>query len=325
MYGTNAKVAAGARPRVEQSEGDDDLLPLAWRLNREFNAPVGLLDPSGAWQVRHGAAVEGFPHGGVDLVARLTTLGLGPKRVVVWHPNRKGIGAGNDCTDGSGSEEVVWLGLPVPLPGREGGHLIALAGFAATASAPSAHLWGPACPEPALRAWGQSVVDHLLGEVVPQGGVTDSVVQGEGNERLLIARLIRRLRISDAPERFQALATNALRGALGVAAVAWIPSHLQEPATISGEVEGLRSNAYRALVPASNQGAVQIVNQVTGAPAPCFRAMWPSPPTARARPDGCSRSTHSTTARSPRVWSRCSSLWPRWSPPSKPTAGSTPT
>ncbi len=264
MHGTDAKVAAAAQPRVEQSLGDDDLLPLAWQLNREFNAPVGLLDPLGDWQVRHGAAVEAFPQGGVDLVSGLTTLGLGQKRVVVWHPDRAGIGDGNGSPNGSGSERVVWLGLLVPR--RERGPLFALAGFAASASAPGADVWGPACPEPALRAWGQSVADHLLGEVVPQGGVTDPVVQGEGNERLLIARLIRRLRISDAPERFQALATNALRGALGVAAVAWIPSHLQEPATISGEVEGLRSNAYRALVPPPNQGAVHIVNQVGGAP-----------------------------------------------------------
>ena len=195
MYGTNAKVAAAAQPRVEQSVGDDDLLPLAWRLNREFNAPVGLLDPLGAWQVRHGAAVEAFPHGGVNLITRLTTLGLGQKRVVVWHSDREGIGTGN------GSDGVVWLGLPVPR--REGGHLFALAGFAALASVPAADVWGPACPEPALRAWGQSVADQLHGELAPHSDATDPALQGEGSERLLIARLIRRLRISDAPERFQ--------------------------------------------------------------------------------------------------------------------------
>ena len=199
----------------------------------------------------------------MDLLTGLTTLGLGQKRVVVWHPDREGIGDGN----GSRRKRLGRGRLARPVGAEEGGgHLFALAGFAALASAPAADVWGPACPEPALRAWGQSVADQLHGEVAPHSGVTDPVLQGEGNERLLIARLIRRLRISDAPERFQALATNALRGALGVAAVAWIPSHLQEPATISGEVEGLRSNAYRALVPAPNQGAVQIVNQVTGAP-----------------------------------------------------------
>ena len=108
MYGTNAKVAAAAQPRVEQSLGDDDLLPLARRLNREFNAPVGLLDPLGAWQVRLGAAVEAFPHGGVGLLTGLTTLGLGQERVVVWHPDHEGSG------DGNGSPGVLWLGLPVP-------------------------------------------------------------------------------------------------------------------------------------------------------------------------------------------------------------------
>ena len=90
MYGTEREGGGRTQPRVEQSLGDDDLLPLARRLNREFNAPVGLLDPLGAWQVRHGAAVEAFPHGGVDLLTGLTTLGLGQKRVVVWRPDREG-------------------------------------------------------------------------------------------------------------------------------------------------------------------------------------------------------------------------------------------
>ncbi len=259
MYGTSATVSGTPQPRMEQSPGDDSLLPLARRINDEFNAPVGLLDPQGgAWQVQVGAEAEAFPQGGPALLSTLTALGLGPKRAVVWHPGQSGNGNGN------GSDAVVWLGLSVPR--GEGGHLLALAGFAASAPSPAANTWGPICPEPALRAWGQSVADQLHSEEAPQGSVTDSVHRGEGNERLLIARLIRRLRISDAPERFQVLATNALRGALGVAAVAWIPGHLHEPVTISGEVQGLRSNAYRALIPAPNQGAVQIVNQVIGAP-----------------------------------------------------------
>jgi HD-GYP domain-containing protein (c-di-GMP phosphodiesterase class II) len=265
MYGTNTKVAAAPQPPVEQEQalGDDDHLPLAWRLNREFNAPVGLLDPLGVWQVRLGAADEDFPRGGMGLLTGLKALGLGQKGVIIWHPDRATSGDGNGTSHGTGSDGVVWLGLSVPR--TEGRHLFALAGFAASAGAAGV-AWGPTCPEPALRAWGQTVADQLRGELTPRGVVADSGHHGDGNERLLIARLIRRLRISDAPERFQALATNALRGALGVEAVAWIPSHLHEPATVSGEIEGLRSNAYRALVPAPSQGAVQIVNQVTGAP-----------------------------------------------------------
>jgi HD-GYP domain-containing protein (c-di-GMP phosphodiesterase class II) len=144
--------------------------------------------------------------------------------------------------------------------------MIALAGFTASANRPGVNPWGPACPEPALRAWGLSVAGQIHDEGSHLTGANDSAVHGDGNERLLIARLIRRLRISDAPERFQALATGALRGALAVAAVAWIPGNLHEPATISGEVEGLQGHDYRALVPPPSQGPVQIVNRVAAAP-----------------------------------------------------------
>jgi HD-GYP domain-containing protein (c-di-GMP phosphodiesterase class II) len=276
MYGTSATLAAPVQSRVEHSPGADDLLPLAWRLNREFRAPVGLFDPvGGTWQVRLGPAIEAFPAGGPTLLSALVSRGLRSLRSVLWqvnvaHTPTEGNGNGTRNGIGSSTEDVVWLGLLVP--GNEGRQLIALAGFAASADVPNASHWGPVCPEPALLAWGQSVADKIQGECSPQdqghGGASagDPAGRGEGHERLLIARLIRRLRISDAPERFQVLATGALRGALGVAAVAWIPGHLHEPATVSGEVEGLRSHGYRALVPRSGQGPVHIVNHVTGAP-----------------------------------------------------------
>jgi HD-GYP domain-containing protein (c-di-GMP phosphodiesterase class II) len=273
MYGTSAKVASNPHFKVEHSPGADDLLPLAWRLNREFHAPVGLLDlASGAWQVRLGSAIDAFPTDGATLLSSLATVGLGAKRAVVWpHPAASQAPDDRAVTGTeNGAPEVTWLALL--LPGREGELVYALAGFAASARADLARSWGPVCPEPALRAWGQSVADQVHAEVAPQQqgagpqrtSASDSAVRGEGSERLLTARLIRRLRISDAPERFQVLATNALRGALGVAAVAWIPTQLHEPVTISGAVEGLRSQGYRALVPAPNQGPIQIVNQVEG-------------------------------------------------------------
>jgi HD-GYP domain-containing protein (c-di-GMP phosphodiesterase class II) len=143
---------------------------------------------------------------------------------------------------------------------------MAVVGFAAEPQSAGPNPWGPACPAPALRAWGQSVADQLRDEAAPRADATDPANRAEGNERLLIARLIRRLRISDPPERFQSLAINALRGALNVAAAVWIPGNLHEPVTSSGEVDGLRGNAYRTLVPAPNQGPVQIVNRVVGSP-----------------------------------------------------------
>jgi len=61
--------------------------------------------------------------------------------------------------------------------------------------------------------------------------------------------LIRRLRISDPPERFQQLATNALRTAMNVQVVAWVPYHHAEPVVASGDVGQLKGEAYRSLLP----------------------------------------------------------------------------
>jgi HD-GYP domain-containing protein (c-di-GMP phosphodiesterase class II) len=267
MHGSNGKVADAPQATSGEPAGVDDHHSLALRLIREFNAPVGLLDPvGGSWYVRLGIEDEAFPRAGPGLLSALTTCGIGPNRAVVWRPDPDPDPDHDHDRDRHG--DAVWLVLPVARAG--GGHLLALAGFAAAASAhapaPSVNLWGPACPEPALRAWGQSLADQLRAEASPPGGATDPGPRTDGNERLLIARLIRRLRISDPPERFQSLATNALRGALGVAAVAWVPGHLYEPISFSGEVPGLQGNAYRSLVPTPSQGPVQIVNRVAGAP-----------------------------------------------------------
>jgi HD-GYP domain-containing protein (c-di-GMP phosphodiesterase class II) len=268
MYGSNWSVPPPPQPKNGGSPRGEDLHPLARRLNQEFNAPVGLLDPvSGTWLIRLGVRDESFPQDGPGLLMALAQSGLGVNRAAVWHPANPGNEAGKSQETGSGSEEIVWLGLLLPHGGGQPQPVAALIGFAASAHAQTHREttgWGPACPEPALRAWGQSVLDRIRVEAIPSGGSNDPALRGEGNERLLIARLIRRLRISDAPERFQVLASNAVRTALEVAAVAWIPGHLHEPVIVSGEVQGIRSSGYRGLVPTSNQGGVHIVNQIAG-------------------------------------------------------------
>ena len=61
-------------------------------------------------------------------------------------------------------------------------------------------------------------------------------------------RLIRRLRVSDPPEKFQRRAATALRDALGFEAVAWVPDATREPIIQAGSVEGLDSDGYRTIV-----------------------------------------------------------------------------
>jgi putative nucleotidyltransferase with HDIG domain len=69
----------------------------------------------------------------------------------------------------------------------------------------------------------------------------------EGSEHVVIGRLIRRLRVSEPPDRFHQLATNVLRSSLGVEAVAWVPRESSDPVIVSGAVDGLEPASYRAL------------------------------------------------------------------------------
>jgi len=104
------------------------------------------------------------------------------------------------------------------------------------------------------------------------GKAGDSAVGDEEGEHVVMGRLIRRLRISDAPGRFQELATNVLRTSLGVAAVAWIPIDEHESVVVSGGVEGLSAAAYRLLLPPALRESVLIAND----PAAVLKATSPA-------------------------------------------------
>jgi HD-GYP domain-containing protein (c-di-GMP phosphodiesterase class II) len=256
--------ATANNTRPVDSTAATDLGPLAKRLAREFGAPVGLFDPAREeWCVRLGADPARFPQADSELMSALVSSGFGPTRPAVW---RRGAEPGS----GSGSDsEPIWLAVPVT--GPDGAELVALAGFAAAVNAIDAECWGPVCPAPALRAWGQLFADQLRGETAARAALTGGSSRSEGAERLLIARLIRRLKISDPPERFQNLATYALRGALEVEAVAWIPSHPHEPVIVSGEVAGLKGNDYRTLIPHATSGPIHIDNDPIGPPGSAIR------------------------------------------------------
>lgn len=86
-------------------------------------------------------------------------------------------------------------------------------------------------------------------------------LEGSESEHVVIGRLIRRLRVSDPPARFQGLATNVLRASLGVAAVVWIPIEAHEPPILSGELLGLPPSAPRRLLASAASDAIWIVNR----------------------------------------------------------------
>jgi HD-GYP domain-containing protein (c-di-GMP phosphodiesterase class II) len=240
---------ATSKPETASSQSGDESYSLAKRLSREFSAPTGLIDPrTWVWRIQSGAELSSFPELNTEAIAVLKSTEIAQGRVTVWRPT----------PDAS----PIWLLLKMPRAG--GGDWLALIGFAASVA--DGEGWGPVCPEPALRAWGQSVAERYRNELEAREVPEASVLRSERGERLLIARLTRRLKISDPPERYQSLAVNALRNALGVGAVAWVPSHHAEAVVISGEVEGLNGNAYRSLVPTSRHETVTIVNDWQGAP-----------------------------------------------------------
>ncbi len=256
MQGSNAKSASRERSGAEPTAavGSISLDALAERLSAGFSAPVAVLEPHlGTCLASAGAPATAFPTPGQGLTAAVSTYG----RAVVWRGDGPASG-------------VDWLIVPVPAKPNP---LIALAGFAATsdaATAPTSLRWGPRCPEPALKAWGQSVADDLAAtgadlsssalsprSTVPGG---EPRLQSDGNERLIVARLIRRLRISDPPERFQQMAANALRAALGAQAVGWVPCHHAEPVVAVGEVGRLKGDGYRTLLPGPHHKEPTSVN-----------------------------------------------------------------
>jgi len=247
MIGGTVEVDDSEVGLVEAGNGASSFEALARELAREFAAPVGVLDPrTRTWCATVGAAESQFPAIDDQLVRKSRSSELGFGQVALWHhPVDRGR---------------VWLMLPAWGTAVDG--QVALAGFRASRLAsrttpawdedtrdPEIERvdWGPVCPEPALRAWGQQVANRLRDE---QGARMDAgsppKMSDQENKGVVIGRLTRRLRISDPPHHFQTVATTVLRTSLNMAAVAWVPKDAQESVIVSGVIEGLNSQAYRA-------------------------------------------------------------------------------
>jgi HD-GYP domain-containing protein (c-di-GMP phosphodiesterase class II) len=238
---------------------------LSNELSREFTAPCGIVDASRfGWLNSVGGRGVAWPS---DL-KWLNGASVAPNwrrgRAVVWR--------------GESAGDVIWLVLPIRMAGE--GVMLCLLGFWASmelnAAAEHATMasaidggedetvvrggWGPCCPDAALRAWGQEVVDRFSepvenGTKPASGGRMDD----EESEHVVIGRLIRRLKISDAPQRFQSLATTVLRTSLGVDAVAWVPKEAQESVIVAGEVPGLLPRDYRGMPTSAGPEATVVV------------------------------------------------------------------
>ena len=212
---------------------------LANELSREFSAPVALFDiETRRWLYRLGIGPEALPE------TSILSLCLEPGQVSIHRVS---------CPT-----PAIWLAFPV----SQGGGLerLALVGFhGGTPNVDRSIPWGGPCPEPALRAWGQAVANRLR-------NLAESRVAAEDlNSSLLMPsvadRLIRKLRVSDTPNRFQSLAVRAVLDALDVEAVAWVPGSPAEPVVLAGGVAGIELDDYRSFLSHTGTGAVWISNR----------------------------------------------------------------
>jgi len=238
----------GSGPASKRSTESDRLLE---SLHDELGAPVALFDPAThTWRGIRGGPEGAFPKIDDQLRELAGCSGLRAGRVGLWRRRE--------------SPGVVWLVLP--LATTNDCELVAFAGFHAMTEPPASESgasspgrqggaevsWGPPCPDPALRAWGQQLVNRLQNDeetrLYPLASLPPAEADSEA-EHVVIGRLIRRMRISDPPRSFQGLATNVLKTSLGMEAVAWVPGEMHEPVVVSGEVDGLGSNDYRQLLP----------------------------------------------------------------------------
>lgn len=221
-------------------------------LAREFQAPVALLNPvARRWSARSGLSGVELPsaEGSLDWAASAGVLGA--NRVAIRPP-------GPDFGP-------AWLVLPVACVSGPG--LIAFVGFSApTATQPCPKLatpaevpatnWGQPCPEKALRAWGREVAVDLRDRAAHRGRPGAAEREGWG-EAPLLARLVRRLRVSDPPGRFQALAVGAARASLDAEAVAWVPASPKNP-VVAAPGGALDDRAWRALAAEARGGPLSV-------------------------------------------------------------------
>lgn len=77
----------------------------------------------------------------------------------------------------------------------------------------------------------------------------------------VVDRLIRRLRVSDAPEKFQKRAASAMRDALGAKGVAWIPTSSREPIVVAG---GISPDVFRSVVAEPGDGPIRVFSREEG-------------------------------------------------------------
>ena len=217
---------------------------IADRLHRELGVPVGLVDPDlPAWRVW--APEEDDP----------------PRHSPPSSPAIDHARVG--CFPGDTPSDSLWLCVPVPRPGSSR-PWIGLARFD-EATAP----WS----EAAIVAWGESLARTLAIEATARTGHERARASDVADN------LLRRLRVSDPPEKFQRRALAVVRDALDVEAVAWISKDDRDRVLMAGSIPGIAIETFRELAHERADVALRICNHSTP-DAPIRRSMVVADPEA---------------------------------------------
>ncbi|MDB5351933.1 MAG: hypothetical protein JWN86_3180 [Planctomycetota bacterium] len=204
-----------------------EALQLADRLQEEFGVPAGVLEPTESrWLAWSHPAREDAP------TSPPRVPSLDPVAIVREESARR-----------------TWLALRVPRDDAPGTWL-ALAAFSDESTR------RPEWADRAVLAWGNAVAGRLALEGASGPNQLPRSVQ-------VAEHLIRRLRISDPPERFQSRAASSLRDLVGVEVVAWVPNTSRDSIVVVGGVHGLLPEAYGRLAREPGAQALRIVNSPT--------------------------------------------------------------
>lgn len=234
---------------------------LARDLAREFSAPIGLFDPhTNRWCLWNGASAQDYPEvdelgasllqlfsrrgGKVHVVCPRAEVNRIWLAIVLVHPTSGDVVAAAPF-HASAIQSVV------SRVGQDGKNSALGYVFAPTSRPTPAPPCGATCPEPALKAWGEQVASRIQESMGAGAPAHSRGTFASAADQLVIGRLIRRMRISDHPRRFQSLTANVVRTSLGVEAVAWVPADSFEPVIVSGEIAGFSNSSYRTLAPVS--------------------------------------------------------------------------
>ncbi len=225
---------------------------LAAELSHEFHAPVSVIERGRLrWCGHSHGPLPGLPSTEACLAATVAVSGPRLDQTALLRP------------DPPDSELPTWLVIPIAITPAIPAQYLVVVGFATWigpsspglpepkssepltpgASGGDQIIWGPPCPDPALRAWGEAVALRMTEssalEIPAAMSTREDFQQVAMDEVLpLLEQFAQRLRISDSSRNYQRDVSTRLRDALNVGVIAWVPRNPRHDPIVVGDLQG---------------------------------------------------------------------------------------